>query len=338
VRTADFAYDLPAAAIAQSAVEPRDAARLLAADDLSDHRFRDLPGLLRPGDLVVVNRTRVRRARLVGRREGTGGRAEALLLRPAGDGRWEALIRPGRRLRPGERLRFGEIVATVVENAGAGEALLALDTGGRALEEALSLWGEVPLPPYFKGRLDDPERYQTVYAAGAGSAAAPTAGLHFTPEVLAALAERRVTLSAIDLDIGVDTFRPIAAERLEDHRMHREGYAISAETVGALAAVRARGGRVVAVGTTVVRALESAADPAGEVRAGEAETALFITPGYRFRVVDLLVTNFHVPGSTLVVLVAAFMGERWRETYGAALARGYRFLSFGDAMLASRER
>ncbi len=338
MRTAEFTYDLPEAAIAQSAVEPRDAARLLAADDLTDHCFRDLPGLLLPGDLVVVNRTRVRRARLVGRREGTGGRAEALLLRADGEGRWEALVRPGRRLRPGERLQFGEIIATVVENAGAGEALLALDTGGRPLEEALGLWGEVPLPPYFKGHLDDPERYQTVYAAGAGSAAAPTAGLHFTPEGLAALGERGLALAAIDLDIGVDTFRPIAAEALEDHQMHREAYAIPGETVAALSATRGRGGRVVAVGTTVVRALESAADAAGEVRAGSAETALFITPGYRFRVVDLLVTNFHVPGSTLVVLVAAFMGERWREAYRAALARGYRFLSFGDAMLASRAR
>ncbi len=336
MRTADFSYDLPEAAIAQSAVEPRDAARLLAADDLADHCFRDLPGLLRAGDLVVVNRTRVRRARLVGHRAGTGGRAEALLLRPVGGGRWEALVRPGRRLRPGERLCFGEMTATVVENAGAGEALLALDTGGRPLEEALRLWGEVPLPPYFKGRLDDPERYQTVYAAAAGSAAAPTAGLHFTPQVLAALGERGILRAALDLDIGVDTFRPIAAERLEDHRMHRESYSIPGETVDAVAATRGRGGRVVAVGTTVVRALESAADAGGALRPGDGDTALFITPGYPFRVVDLLVTNFHVPGSTLVVLVAAFMGPRWREAYRAALDRGYRFLSFGDAMLASR--
>jgi len=336
VNTADFVYDLPEAAIAQSALEPRDAARLLAADDLTDHRFRDLPGMLRPGDLLVVNRTRVRRARLRGHREATGGRAEALLLRPESDGRWEALVRPGRRLRAGERLRFGEMAATVLEARGEGEALLALDTGGLPLDEALARWGEVPLPPYFKGRLEDPERYQTVYAAGAGSAAAPTAGLHFTPEVLAAAGERGIALAAVDLEIGVDTFRPIAAARLQDHRMHRESYAVPEETAAAVAAARARRGRVVAVGTTVVRALESAATGPGEVRPGADSTALFITPGYPFRVVDALVTNFHVPGSTLVVLIAAFMGERWREAYRVALERGYRFLSFGDAMLASR--
>jgi S-adenosylmethionine:tRNA ribosyltransferase-isomerase len=338
VNTADFAYELPEAAIAQSAVEPRDSARLLAADDLTDHRFRDLPGLLRPGDLLVVNRTRVRRARLRGHRETTGGRAEALLLRPDGDGRWEALVRPGRRLRAGERLRFGEIGAIIIEARGEGEALLALDTGEVPLDEALARWGEVPLPPYFRGRLEDPERYQTVYSVGAGSAAAPTAGLHFTPGVLAAAGERGIALAAVDLDIGVDTFRPIAAARLEDHRMHRESYAIPEETVAAMAAARERRGRVVAVGTTVVRALESAATGPGEVLPGAGSTALFIAPGYPFRVVDALVTNFHVPGSTLVVLVAAFMGERWRDAYRVALERGYRFLSFGDAMLASRAR
>ncbi len=336
VNTADFVYDLPEAAIAQSAVEPRDAARLLSADDLTDHRFRDLPGLLGPDDLLVVNRTRVRRARLRGHRESTGGRAEALLLRPEGDGRWEALVRPGRRLRAGERLRFGAITATILESRGEGEALLGLDTAGIPIDDALAQWGEVPLPPYFKGRLEDPERYQTVYAAGAGSAAAPTAGLHFTPEVLAAVGQRGVAVAAVDLDIGVDTFRPIAAARIEEHRMHRESYSVPVETAEAVAAARDRGGRVVAVGTTVVRALESAAPGPGEVRPGAASTALFITPGYAFRVVEALITNFHVPGSTLVVLVAAFMGERWREAYRVALERGYRFLSFGDAMLASR--
>jgi S-adenosylmethionine:tRNA ribosyltransferase-isomerase len=338
VRSADYQYDLPEEAIAQSAVEPRDTARLLLADGLSDHRFRDLPGLLAVGDLVVVNRTRVRRARLLGQREGTGGRVEALLLRPTPEGHWEALVRPARRLRPGERVRFGGILATVASRPDGGEALLDLDTGGLALDEALARWGEVPLPPYFKGQLADPERYQTVYAAGPGSAAAPTAGLHFTPAVLATRGDRGIGLAAIDLDIGVDTFRPIAAERLEDHRMHREDYAIPEETASAVAAARERGGRVVAVGTTVVRALESACLPSGELRPGPGSTDLFITPGFRFRLVDLLVTNFHVPGSTLVVLVAAFMGDRWRELYRVALERGYRFLSFGDAMLAARSR
>ena len=197
----------------------------------------------------------------------------------------------------------------------------------------------MPLPPYFKGRLDDPERYQTVYAAGAGSAAAPTAGLHFTPEVLAALGERGIAVAAVDLDIGVDTFRPIAAARLEDHRMHRESYSVPAETAAAVAAARERGGRVVAVGTTVVRALESAAaGPAARSGRARRRPPCSSPPATRSGWWTLLVTNFHVPGSTLVVLVAAFMGERWREAYRVALERGYRFLSFGDAMLASRAR
>lgn len=335
VRTSDFVYDLPEGAIAQAPVEPRDAARLLVTEGLEDHRFSDLPGLLGPGDLVVVNRTRVRRARLLGHKEGSGGRVEALLLRPTPRG-WEALLRPARRLRPGSRLRFGGIRATVVEGPERGEAVLALDSGEVPLEEALDCWGQVPLPPYFTGRLDDPERYQTVYAGRPGSAAAPTAGLHFTPGVLRHLEDRGIEVAAVDLDIGVDTFRPIAEARLAEHRMHREDYTVGEEAAAAVAAARRRRGRVVAVGTTVVRALESAAGPGGEVRPGPGSTDLFITPGYEFRVVDLLVTNFHVPGSTLVVLVAAFMGERWREVYRVALERGYRFLSFGDAMLTAR--
>jgi S-adenosylmethionine:tRNA ribosyltransferase-isomerase len=336
VRTADFTYPLPEEAIAQSPAEPRHSARLLVTDGLLDRRFSDLPDLLAPGDLVVVNRTRVRRSRLLGRKEGSGGRVEALLLSPLEEGRWEALVRPARRLHAGDRLRFGEIVATVVERPVEGRTVLDVDPGSRPVEEALERVGEVPLPPYFKGRLADPERYQTVYAAHLGSAAAPTAGLHFTSHVLQRLEERSIAVGGVDLDIGVDTFRPISAENLEEHRMHRERYAVGEEVAGAVAAARARGGRVVAVGTTVVRALESAADPSGRVLPGGGSTGLFITPGYRFRVIDLLVTNFHVPGSTLVVLVAAFMGERWREAYRVALERGYRFLSFGDAMLASR--
>lgn len=328
-------YELPPASIAQVPAEPRDAARLLVTRGLEDHRFSDLPDLLAAGDLVVVNRTRVRRARLRGRKEGSGGRVEALLLRPTPRG-WEALLRPARRLRPGSRLQFGEIRATVVAGPERGEGLLELDSGGVPLEEALERWGEVPLPPYFTGRLEDPERYQTVYAARPGSAAAPTAGLHFTPEVLRRLGERGIDLAAVDLDIGVDTFRPIAEGRLEEHRMHREDFSVGVEAATAVAAARRRGGRVVAVGTTVVRALESAAGADGGIRPGPGTTDLFITPGFEFRAVDLLLTNFHVPGSTLVVLVAAFMGEGWREAYRVALERGYRFLSFGDAMLAAR--
>ena len=335
VRTSDFLYDMPAAAIAQVPAEPRDSARLLVAEGLADRRFADLPDLLAPGDLVVVNRTRVRRARLRGNKEDGGGRVEALLLRPTPAG-WEALVRPARRLRPGTRLRFGGIAALVVAGPDRGQALLSLDAGEVPLEEALDRWGEVPLPPYFTGRLEDPERYQTVYAARPGSAAAPTAGLHFTTGVLRRLGERGIELAAVELGIGVDTFRPIAAARLEEHHMHREDYLIDEAAVAAVEATRRRGGRVLAVGTTVVRALESAAEAGGAVRPGPGSTDLFITPGHPFRVVDLLVTNFHVPGSTLVVLIAAFMGEGWRELYRVALARGYRFLSFGDAMLAGR--
>lgn len=337
VRTSNFVYDLPEAAIAQVPAEPRDAARLLVAEGLGDRHFADLPDLLAAGDLVVVNRTRVRRARLLGHKEGSGGRVEALLLRPTPAG-WEALVRPARRIRPGSRLRFGGIRATVVAGPDRGQALLEVDAGELSLEEALDRWGEVPLPPYFTGRLADPERYQTVYASRPGSAAAPTAGLHFTPEVLRRLGERGIEVASVDLGIGVDTFRPIAAAHLEEHHMHREDYLVDEQAAAAVAAARRRRGRVVAVGTTVVRALESATDAGGAVHPGPGSTDLFITPGYSFRVVDLLVTNFHVPGSTLVVLIAAFMGEGWREVYRVALERGYRFLSFGDAMLARRLR
>ncbi|MCB2223569.1 MAG: tRNA preQ1(34) S-adenosylmethionine ribosyltransferase-isomerase QueA [Actinobacteria bacterium] len=331
-RTEEFAYDLPEEAIAQAAVEPRDAARLLDADGLSDHTFADLPSLLEPGDLVVVNRTRVRRARLTGRKA-TGGRVEALLLAPLGDGRWEALVRPARRIRPGTVLEFGAATAEVLEGPDAGEVVLRLDA---ADDEALiAAEGSVPLPPYFHGALDDDERYQTVFADRLGSAAAPTAGLHFTRRVLDGLAGRGVEVARVDLEIGLDTFRPIAGDTLDGHRMHTERYRVPQETAAAVAAARNRGGEVVAIGTTVVRALESAA-ASGRVEEKEGATDLFITPGYEFRAVDRLVTNFHVPGSTLVVLVAAFMGERWREAYAAALERGYRFLSFGDAMVVRR--
>ena len=334
METADFHYDLPDDAIAQSAIEPRDDARLLDTRDMSDRRFRDLPELVREGDLVVVNRTRVRPARLIGAKEGTGGRVEALLLRPMGDGTWEALVRPARRIRQGVRIRFGDLTAEVAGGPVEGRAVLAPLEG--SFDSAAESVGEVPLPPYFHGHLDDPERYQTIYADRPGSAAAPTAGLHFTEQVLRRLDARGVIRVAIDLEIGLDTFRPISSPDLEHHHMHRERMRVDAEVADAVAAARERGGRVVAIGTTVVRALESAADGGGLVHAGETDTSLFITPGYAFSVVDLLVTNFHVPASTLVVLIAAFMGERWRDAYAAALARGYRFLSFGDAMLAER--
>jgi S-adenosylmethionine:tRNA ribosyltransferase-isomerase len=335
VKTSEFTYDLPPSAIAQVPVEPRDAARLLDCDRMEDHTVAELPDLLEEGDLLVVNRTRVRPARLVGHKVPTGGKVEALLLDPIGDDRWTALVRPARRLRAGARLRFGAIDAEITSDPSEGRVILRLDSGDQVVEEALEEHGEIPLPPYVHVPLGDPERYQTVFADRPGSAAAPTAGLHVTPGVLGGLSDRGVKVASIDLRIGVDTFRPIAAGEIEAHRMHSERVTVGEDAVASVAAARARGGRVVALGTTAVRALESAAAD-GPLKAFDGSTELFITPGYEFRVVDALVTNFHVPGSTLVVLVAAFCGDRWREIYATALSRGYRFLSFGDAMLARR--
>jgi len=334
MKVEDFKYSLPDSAIAQEAIEPRHDSRLLDTRDMSDHRFLDLPALLRPGDLVVVNETRVRAARFAGRRLDTGGSVELLLLEARPDGLWEALARPSRRLRPGIEIQIEGITATIVE--GPDEGMVLVDLEAPDVEAAIDHAGNVPLPPYFHGALDDPDRYQTIFARSTGSAAAPTAGLHFTPDVTAGLRLRDIQIASVDLHVGIDTFRPIAAEEVEDHVMHSERCSIPEPTAAAIADARARGGRVVAVGTTVVRTLESFADGAGTVRSGEHLTDLFLSPGVEFRVVDGLVTNFHVPASTLVVLVAAFMGERWREAYQTALERGYRFLSFGDAMLAER--
>ncbi len=330
--TSDFHYHLPEGAIAQSAIEPRDAARLLDTRDGIDHLVADLPRLLRAGDLVVVNSTRVRRARLAATKE-TGGAVEILLLRPHGPDAWQALVRPGRRIRRGTRLTAGPV--EFIARHGIGDGVVILEIASGSVEAAIEEVGRIPLPPYFHGELADPERYQTVFSRRTASAAAPTAGLHFTPGLLAAIAAAGVAVAAVDLEIGLDTFRPIATERVADHQIHRERVVVTDEVVAAVAAARSRGGRVLAVGTTVVRSLETAA--AGrELGPFDGFTDLFIIPGYRFRVVDLLLTNFHVPGSTLVLLVAAFMGPGWRPAYELALGRGYRFLSFGDAMLAER--
>ena len=337
LRTSDFFYGLPEGAIAQDPVEPRDASRLLDTRDMVDHRFSALPLLLEPGDLVVVNRTKVRAARLHAIRAGTGGRVELLVLGALEDGSWECLARPSRRLRPGVVLELPEGSAEVCSEPDEGRVRVQFSVEG-SLEEWFERIGEVPLPPYFHGTLDDPGRYQTVFAETVGSAAAPTAALHFTPEVVAALETRGVGLAEVELVVGLDTFRPIAVDRIAEHTMHTERYVVPAATAEAIAATRSRGGRVIAVGTTVTRTLEATADESGGVTPGEGATDLFITPGYDWRVVDLLLTNFHVPGSTLIVLVAALLGDRWREVYDEALARGFRFLSFGDAMLAETGR
>jgi S-adenosylmethionine:tRNA ribosyltransferase-isomerase len=331
VDPAELDYDLPLERIAQHPVEPRDAARLLVDRGPGrppDHRrVRDLPDLLDPGDLLVVNDTRVRRARLLLSRP-TGGKAEVLLLEEAGDG-WEALVKPSRKVPPGTSLTGpGGLVVEVGADLGDGRRAVRILAGDPEAS------GAVPLPPYIRSDLPDPERYQTVFSRRIGSAAAPTAGLHLTQDVLDRCEARGIGLATVELVVGLDTFRPIAADRVEDHPMHTEGYEVPPETLRAATDTQAAGGKVVAVGTTVVRALESAA--ATGHRTGR--TSLFIRPGYRFATVDRLITNFHVPRTTLLALVAAFVGNRWRDLYDVALADpNYRFLSFGDAMLLTRQ-
>jgi S-adenosylmethionine:tRNA ribosyltransferase-isomerase len=312
-------------------VEPRHASRLLDTRDMSDHTFIELADLLEPGDLVVVNETRVRACRLLGRRAGTGGKVELFLLGRRPNGLWNAIARPGRRLRAGVELEFDDLTATVVDK---GEGILVVSLDADDEEAAIDAAGMVPLPPYFMGELDDDERYQTMFADQVGSAAAPTAGLHFTPEVVERLATRDIAMATVDLHVSLDTFRPITVSDISDHQMHSEWCTVSPETAQAVAKAR----RVVAVGTTVVRTLESFAVADHTLEPGEKDTDLFLKPGSHFQVVDGLVTNFHMPGSTLLVLLAAFMGDRWRDAYATALDRGYRFLSFGDAMYAERSQ
>lgn len=329
---ADFSYELPRSAIAQHPVEPRDSARLLELDGLRDHVFSDLPGLLRSGDLLVVNRTRVRASRLRGRRA-TGGSAELLLLRELGQERsiWSALVRPAKKIAVGDVIVAGRVAATILEHQGEGLATVLVDADGD-VEEAIAESGEMPLPPYISERLSDPGDYQTVYASETGSAAAPTAGLHFTSALLDRLASAGIDVVSVLLEVGLDTFRPITEPRIEDHRMHSERVLVEPSAIDAVDRTRSAGGRVIAVGTTAVRALESAA-ASGELQPYAGPTDLYITPGYACRVVDGVITNFHLPGTTLLVMVAALFGDAWRDAYTTALDRGYRFLSFGDAML-----
>ena len=337
-------YPLPDDRIAQVPLSDRAAARLLhvAADGaLQDRGVRDLPGLLRPGDLLVLNDTRVRAARLRGLRPG-GGAAEVLVLAALPDGRHACLVRPARRLGEGTELTFGESLAGTVGEALPGHpgarAVRLRAAAGADVDQAVEAAGTVPLPPYIRTPLADPDRYQTVYAAGPPrSAAAPTAGLHLTDEVLAALTAAGVAIARVRLEVGLGTFAPITADDAADHVMHRESFNLPPEAAEAVARCRAVDGRVIAVGTTVVRVLESRADGDGRVRPGAGETDLFLRPGSPVRVVDGLLTNFHQPRSSLLLLVAALLGEaRRRAAYDHALASGYRFLSFGDCMLGWR--
>ena len=336
-----FDYKLPPDLIAQQPVEPRDAARLLLVDRssgaLSDRTFRDLPDLLNPGDLIVVNDTRVLPARLFARRL-SGGRVELLLLDRNADGVWRAMGRPARRLRAGERLELldsqDEVTNDGVDVVGrdAEQVLVRFDD-----EEAIGRHGHVPLPPYIHDRLDDPERYQTVYARDPGSAAAPTAGMHFTVDILERCRSRGVQVAPITLHVGLGTFQPIKTVDARDHQMHAEIFSVSAATVEMIRETRVSGGRVLAVGTTSVRTLETIASSVlagGPARSLAGETRLFITPGTPFQLVDLMLTNFHLPRTTLLLLVASFAGEAlMRQAYQHAIAEQYRFYSFGDAML-----
>lgn len=336
-----FDYKLPPDLIAQQPVEPRDAARLLLVDRssgaLSDRTFRDLPDLLNPGDLIVVNDTRVLPARLFARRL-SGGRVELLLLDRNADGVWRAMGRPARRLRAGERLELldsqDEVTNDGVDVVGrdAEQVLVRFDD-----EEAIERHGHVPLPPYIHDRLDDPERYQTIYARDPGSAAAPTAGMHFTVDILERCRSRGVQVAPITLHVGLGTFQPIKTVDARDHEMHAEIFSVSAATVEMIRETRVSGGRVLAVGTTSVRTLETIASSVlagGPARSLAGETRLFITPGTPFQLVDLMLTNFHLPRTTLLLLVASFAGEAlMRQAYQHAIAEQYRFYSFGDAML-----
>lgn len=336
MQLADFDYHLPEELIAQHPADIRDHSRLLVlnrADGTITHRhFYDLPSYLLPGDTLVFNDTRVIPARLVGAKADTGGKVEVFLLNRLTEDTWETLVKPGRKLRPGAVVRFGDDLS--------GEILAVTDFGGRVVrfvfsgifEEVLDRLGETPLPPYIHAELADKERYQTVYSRERGSAAAPTAGLHFTDKLLETLSEKSVNLAFLTLHVGLGTFRPVSVTDVTTHKMHREYYSVSPAFADIVNRTKERGGRVIAVGTTSVRTLETAAVD-GRLAAGSGWTDIFIYPGYRFKMVDALVTNFHLPKSTLLMLVSALAGrENILTAYREAVAERYRFFSFGDAM------
>ena len=335
---AEFDYDLPKELIAQDPLQDRSSSRLLILDKetgaIRHGVFTDILDELRPEDCLVINNTRVIPARLLGEREGTGGAVEVLLLRRESGDIWETLVKPGRKARPGQRISFGGGILT-------GEVIDIVDEGNRRIrftydgifEEILDRLGEMPLPPYITHRLTDAARYNTVYARFDGSAAAPTAGLHFTKELLQKIRERGTSVAEVTLHVGLGTFRPVKADKVEEHHMHSEHYEVSPAVADVINTARSRGGRVIAVGTTSCRTLETVTDEDGKVRPGSGETSIFIYPGYHFKAVDALITNFHLPKSTLMMLVSALAGrDNIMKAYGEAVKKRYRFFSFGDAM------
>ena len=338
LKTHDFYYDLPEELIAQTPLEKRDSSRLLVLNkesgEISHHHFYNILEFLHPGDCLVLNNSRVLPARLLGHRVPTMGAVEVLLLKDHGDGVWECLTKPGRKTQPGTELSFGEgaLTGTVVDALATGNKMIQFHYNGIFLE-VLERLGKMPLPPYIKEELQDGERYQTVYSKINGSAAAPTAGLHFTQELLQQLKNKGVNLAYVTLHVGLGTFRPVKAEEIADHHMHSEFCMLSQDTADLLNNTKLNGGRIVCVGTTSCRTIESLVKPDGTFEESAAWTEIFIYPGYQFKAMDALITNFHLPESTLVMLVSAFAGrERVLKAYREAVSNHYRFFSFGDAM------
>lgn len=338
MKTSDFFYDLPQELIAQDPLERRDSSRLLLLDRFTGERrhttFCYIKDYLRAGDLLVINDTKVIPARLLGQREDTGGKVEVLLLKRKSGDVWETLVKPGKKARPGMRLVFGDglLRAEVLKTVEEGNRLIRFEYDG-IFEEILDRLGEMPLPPYITHKLKEKKRYQTVYATYEGSAAAPTAGLHFTDELLNEIRDAGVGIARVTLHVGLGTFRPVKVEDVAEHHMHTEYYRVTEEAARAVNETRRNGGRVICVGTTSCRTIESAADETGIVHEGEGDTDIFIYPGYRFRVMDCLITNFHLPESTLLMLVSALAGkENIMAAYEEAVRERYRFFSFGDAM------
>lgn len=339
LKKSDFYYDLPEELIAQDPLSDRSSSRLLSLDrktgKTGHHSFKEITQFLRPGDCLVLNNTKVIPARLMGQKEETGAAIEVLLLKRKDKDKWETLVKPGKKARPGANIVFGDglLKGRVLDVLEEGNRLIEFTYDG-IFEEVLDRLGEMPLPPYITHKLADKNRYQTVYARYEGSAAAPTAGLHFTPELLSEIEEMGVRLAYVTLHVGLGTFRPVKEENVLDHHMHSESYEITKEAAGVINETKKGGGRVICVGTTSCRTIESSADEKGIVHPGSGNTEIFIYPGYRFKVLDGLITNFHLPESTLIMLVSALAGrERVLDAYKEAVDCRYRFFSFGDAMI-----